>query len=534
MDESRTKNTLDDLADLFLTGTHPRTAAPLSSTSLEGPAPLRLPPKPAQYARPQASRDTATPREFQEAPTLRLHNSDLLDEAPPVRREPRNATVNVEAVVLGNLPGFGAPWLTQYAHHLARKNGPIGLLHADGQTIDMEVITASDAPVREVKLAQVIREANPKTVAQAVRILAHGNNPVLNWLVHLSEPDSALSKRIAKQVTRWTLVTGADDAAVVAGYRLIKQLLDQTNASLHKLGVMVMGTEGEPAQRAADKLNTAAGHFLATPIALVGTLRQMTPVGREDLGTFDNADNHWPEVLSLFQSQTPRAETQRTARAQDVLDEAIEAPAFAEAFDKVFGKRDNANTTASPVANATQKTPPPPPEVTPPPEVVPEVTPEVQDIKPAMASPVPNDAPAPNPIDPHSHPADSDLAQFLTSAPGSVPLQARCPRHPQTQIILDQQGALHLLRKVGSGSLRDAVIDLIEARSWVNEHLALLQLTQRQMRFDSQTQPVLHLFTEDAKTAVALVGRLGSFVKLHLLQSVTLGRDTTWVSTELN
>jgi hypothetical protein len=62
----------------------------------------------------------------------------------------------------------------------------------------------------------------------------------------------------------------------------------------------------------------------------------------------------------------------------------------------------------------------------------------------------------------------------------------------------------------------------------------LLQLTQRQCRFDATAEPVLHVFTDDAKTAAALVGRIGAFVKLHLLKQVEVGTESTTVSMELN
>jgi hypothetical protein len=82
--------------------------------------------------------------------------------------------------------------------------------------------------------------------------------------------------------------------------------------------------------------------------------------------------------------------------------------------------------------------------------------------------------------------------------------------------------------------LREAVVELIEARAWVREHADLLAMTQRQLRFDAQAEPVLHLFTDQARLAAALAARLGEFVRLHLLKRVTVGAASAWFSTELN
>jgi hypothetical protein len=122
-----------------------------------------------------------------------------------------------------------------------------------------------------------------------------------------------------------------------------------------------------------------------------------------------------------------------------------------------------------------------------------------------------------------------------------VALAARCPKHRQTQIVLDEHGVLHLLRRHESDgsedaalALRSAVLDLIETRAWVREHAELIAMTQRQCRFDADAEPVLHLFTGEAKLGAALVGRLGEFVRLHLLKEVRVGKQSTWFSTELN
>ena len=42
-------------------------------------------------------------------------------EVPPLE-------LHIEALFMGNLPGFGGPWLTQYAHRVAKARGPVAVL----------------------------------------------------------------------------------------------------------------------------------------------------------------------------------------------------------------------------------------------------------------------------------------------------------------------------------------------------------------------------------------------------------------------
>jgi len=126
------------------------------------------------------------------------------------------------------------------------------------------------------------------------------------------------------------------------------------------------------------------------------------------------------------------------------------------------------------------------------------------------------------------------IAMLAASLHGGVALEARCPRQPDTPILLDQNGTLHLLQPQINTDLCANIVDLMEARDWVSEHIDLLALTQRQCQFNLESEPTLHLFADDAKTAVSLIAKLGPSVKLHLIQEVTVGLQSTWVCTDLN
>ena len=144
------RSSIDELADLYLTGVHAPSAAAAQRDPLEGPAPIRLAPKPAMQggagsavldAQPMLAEQTRAKSakdsdNAQSHPILRLTEGD--DDDTPA--QPRRAGADARAVVLGNLPGLSGPWLTQYAQVLAQSRGPVAVLHVDEETIDLELV----------------------------------------------------------------------------------------------------------------------------------------------------------------------------------------------------------------------------------------------------------------------------------------------------------------------------------------------------------------------------------------------------------
>lgn len=138
-------------------------------------------------------------------------------------------------------------------------------------------------------------------------------------------------------------------------------------------------------------------------------------------------------------------------------------------------------------------------------------------------------APTPRVLTPQP---ELDLVALIAQGPGALddpmPLDARLPDQPDTQLAVDAHGTVHLLKK-GSGVVSEDVMQLIEAGQWVRQNLELIALTQRDHDF-VDTPPMMHLLTDQA---TQLTGKLAGQIKLHLLQQVTLGKETGWFCTPL-
>lgn len=546
-------STLDELAGLFLT----EPADPLPSAAsdapppredpLGGPAPIKLSPKltpgvagapatPASFGpslgnEPDehllelltgavpvdaGSAEEPEPARDESSPSLRWTGHDEVDLTNPPRR-PEPARARAEAVLLGNLPGMAGPWLTQYAQLLAQHGGgrrSVAVLHLDGDRVDLELIEPTvrrdddDPAARAPGLRVPPGGFGDRDLVDLLDQLCRtGPAPVGTVLLH-ADPRRERAERLI-DLADWTLVSGADDAALAAAGRLVRGLLDQDpRVAAVRLGLMVAGSDADTSQHAADRLRRDLGGRLDTAPQLVGYQQQMIPARCRILGSFDGIDAQWPRLTAWLSALQPPAGS-------------IAAPA-AEA----------APTPAHEPAAARPTLPP----LDAPVEV------------PARG----HDAAAPEAdrfaeagIDAGFHAApdlfaliDTD-ARTTASIPGGVALEARCPSAPDAQLALDAAGRLHLLLRHDSdtGDLptpREAIVELVAVRTWARQHRQLLQLTERSRRFDPDADPVLHLFTDRADLSVELVSRLGGLLKLHLLRDVAVGSEHTWFCVPLS
>ncbi len=548
MDDTRTEETLDALADLFLTGTgttgaavRPGGAAPGMSDQLNGPAPIRLAPKRVPPPRRPESGD--------EPPRLRLRRDDedhpepsaavaapVTDDSGTFEIDAAPVEAVVEATLLGNLPGFGGPWLTQYAQLLADEHGPVVILHADDQRVDAELIQPGGSNALsgfEFAAAADAGDESVPVVEMLNVLLRLQPTPVRMILVNLLG-DTSRSHLGAMRL--WTLLTGTDDMATVAAYRLLKQSFEsvQVKDGPPSLGLMLMGSDEAASRAAAAKINATASEFLKAPAPLVGHLQRMGPVNVKQLGSFALTPAVWPALAALFDAVMPSL----PAIAAPVEVEAKVKPRIADAVrpPRPQARREPAAVVARPQPPIKSKAQQPPaPMASPRPAPAPE------------PAPVPAPAPAAVPASvakPAAIGDDPDLASMLLDTAGGalegVAIEARCPRHGSVQFMLDATGQLHLLKRHsfdrdGNGDgVRAALLELIEAEAWSREHRHLLALASRPHALNDAARPRLHLFTDRADLVTPLIGRTDLPLKLHLLQEVDLPTGSAWFCTPLS
>ncbi len=487
---------------------------------------------------PHRSDDAA---QASESPRLHLADETPQDASPPrPRRVAPDAPPRLEVVILGSLPGFGGPWLTQYAHHLAqRDNAPVAVIHLHPRQTDVELVTSgaqpgqhpSQGPAHALPPAPESGTIEPSQLAALLQGTSAG-------LIHLGEIEQLQELGPLLGQTRFTILCGAYDAAVVDAFARIKQILAALpgDAGKASLGVMIMGSDQDKSLATLRKLNAAAGDLLTTPIELSGWRKRMEPLQTRPLASLATEGDRCRQLVAVLAeiNKTRPATASRPAVAQTgdemnddlemsaadirsaLLDDEDEDAAGASEPRGVSPRSENPRPTSRNAASAEPQRKHDTPPLS--------MRGQSRDVSLGSTN---------RGLTPCGSDGGPDLSRFLADD-HTIALEARCPKQPLTELRLDDKGLVHLLHHVRDGANPQEVFtDLMATASWVRENFDLLRLTQRQCRFDHEAQPVLHLFTDQARAAAAMVAPLGHLVHLHLLQRVRLGEHTTWCCAEL-
>jgi len=387
-------------------------------------------------------------------------------------RASARTAVRFEGVILGHLPVLAAAWVPQLARHLAEQGGhPIALLRLQGGQVWIDLVAPQGVPgERDARPILSLNAAIAAAVAQASLWLVRVDEP--------SEPDLFAMPELAAV----TLLTGADDAAVVASYRTIKALCegvlsagDSDQGARPVLRLAVMGADDDRAGEAEQKLQRAATTFLGRgiePAIRVGKIRPS--------------------------SSRPLYRGEAVEGVARVL-ERIRAAASAGSGDSS--------------------------------DVIPQAAPALPMIEPARGQRAP--VPRPRPV---AEPRPAPSVRLASRLPGLVSLDATCPYADGVELASDAAGSLHLLaatnRVEGEGSTGEAVRSLLTAASWADAHAPLLAQACPTLRRSAEgPSPMLHLMTEDPRSARGLID---TGVRLHLLAAVDVDGRTGWVCRDLN
>ncbi|USO00102.1 MAG: hypothetical protein H6810_05420 [Phycisphaeraceae bacterium] len=227
---------------------------------------------------------------------------DRWEDEPEAENDDARSTV-LEAVITGHLPVRGAVWVRAYAASVARAEGvPVVLVRVTPDRTSVELVgTSADAePVGDI--ATAIRAAG----------CAAGH-----WLLHFDELDQAGLLR-AGLIDRVTVLSGADEPAIVSAYRLIKSMGEQP-VPLHgepaRVGVAIVGADPSNTTRATGRLVDATRQFLGLTLEVRPGVPRVQSASAALLG--DSAQRYEPaDVLSMIVDGPREALAARPATPQ--------------------------------------------------------------------------------------------------------------------------------------------------------------------------------------------------------------------------
>ncbi len=365
----------------------------------------------------------------------------------------RDAANRVEALVLGHLPVRASLWVRQYAARTA------------------DVIDGAVALVRLARGGASIERHTP------VGVRADGVPPGYDrWIVRVEEVDQPALLRLGKRVDRVTILTGADDAAVIAAYRLLKGLVAEYDGTIGEgegpeLAIAVAGAEPARARAAERRLVDAAQRFLGRELLVGPAVMKAGPTNVTGMGQWEGASGV-DELLERIRSGEVLEEPEHRTPAPRavVVTRPVAAP----------------NATASRIGGVASRT---------------------AERREAF---------------------DDDLPPPLASlVRGLRATDLRCPSAPEVELATDEDGGLHVLTRFGREGLDAAVT----AAGWARVNAMLLARCVEGLSETSAREPTVHVGGDDARELRSLAD---STVKLHLVRRVEARGGGVWVCDPLN
>ena len=409
----------------------------------------------------------------------------------PAKTETRPTSHPIEGVLLGHLPVSVAAWPMQYARVLSTsRDQPVMVVRLAGNTLLIDLVGSCEDPKWPAP-------PNTCTKDSLEGVLTHARAISCHCIIRVDEVDECCLWD-TPGIDSLALLTGSNDAAVVACYRSLKTLASHAQQNEHplpRLHLVVMGSNQEQSEHIHERIARAAGAFLETSLGDPTIIESLAPTRSHNL-------YHGPRhmsldaIVKLLKTVPPGREAPSDSHVPTEPIEQVESASVltdSHEFRSDLNQSPSAAHSNAPISSDTADAVPP--------------------HSPAAAPPSPPAPPAP-------------LARLCRPL---VPLESRCPFVPLVELATDAQGRLHLLaaslEKRPELSCTHAVENLLIVRNWAREHASLLVRAEPQLlsaqppQSDSSIMACtvniqLHLLTDDMRQARAIAATpiLVSFV----------------------
>ncbi len=402
----------------------------------------------------------------------------------------------VRGLVIGHLPVMASAWVREYARHLARENGhPSALLRCRDDEAAIELIGPEAPGGHAGSLVGAIREADRHAGAWIVRVDDASEHCLVG----------------CEAIETLTVLTGADEAAIVGTYRSVKALAPQDGGldRLPPVELVIMGAAPERAKACGERLCKTIETFLGRGVRVSAIIPRINASAGD-------------RVETLYGG--PAGDVASTLR---VLSEALDGEGPVEG-----------STSQDAIASPTE-------DVREFPHESPEAEPDPVVSRLGAVTMAPRETAARRsiapPEAPRVHVAPAEPAAVTSARPrlsgmigGLRSLGMICPLAEDVEVAVDARGVLHLLASGDEdASPQLALARVTMASAWATQHRKLLSvLAEREAAsLDADATPACHVFSEDARSLRPLPD--GS-ARLHLLVPIRVSADTHWHCSDLN
>lgn len=413
-----------------------------------------------------------------------LAASETTDRTRPDRR------VSVSALILGHLPVMASAWPAQHARVRAEESGePVVIARLSRGVLTLESFGAQGPaqPVQSQSAALAWAAAHAESV-----------------LVRVDEADEA-ELATAGAVDQLVFLTGADDAAVVACYRKLKNIADRAKGTrpLPKSRLTVVGTNASRGRLTHERIARAARAFLDAELLEPVIVDRVAPTRGRLLYRDATTLTMHSLLAALHGSPSDHATAPvgpEPAVPTHAAPELPAAPCPAPAAEPAIESFEHQDPiVSSPVIDA--------------------------DL-PTLSLPTDSVSPRPArsssttlPTDPGTDRPGGVLSSFV---PGLLPLESTCPVAPDVTLAYDAAGVLHLLAASLSQrpnlSSEAPVRSLLRASAWARSHAMLLKRAEPRLAADAADHAEMHLITDRPREALAV---LDTPIRVHLAAPVS-------------
>ncbi len=387
----------------------------------------------------------------------------------------------IELIVLGHLPVRATLWARQYACGVAKSNEEVvALVRAASGSTAIDLITGRE-PERAMGCADI---------ESALGVIDERADRVVVRVDERLEPE--LLDR--PEVSTITILTGADEAAIVASYRLVKTVDATLNDRYEdvddapQLRIAVMGSPKDQAEDARYKLQNAVESFLQRDVEIVIGSGRIDATGTTNIFR-DTRSHHAGDMIDGLVALAHETEIreEQTRREPPVIE--------SRAVD------------------------------------IEDVTPKSATIKPATK---PKADAGTNPDSKQAPQAPQFRDGLCALLDGIRPIETRCPKAQGVEMGMDEDGRLQLI--ACDADCHAALERLYTAQSWAREHFGLLLRAEPGLQFPSadprdDSDAVMHLISHEP---AALRGIYDTPVRMYALARVRVGGVIAQVATPLN
>ncbi len=408
----------------------------------------------------------------------------------------------IEAIVQGHLPTFAAAWVTQYARSRAEEmRSAVILLRVRQGNASVECIFPSGTPSISMTQSDSISDAINLAAGMGARY----------WIIQTDEVNEPDLWQL-EQVNRITILTGADEAALVACYRALKGIAQTTTPeSETDIHIAVLGAAPEKAAHAIDRVTRAGDNFLGRRVT--GSLAA-AKIGAGTASTLYRSSSDLPHLREVVETIAslpkpklteplpPSAPTSTPVASSGTREQAVrqEMAALRELHRQEAAQDFDENEAVPASHHARENT---------------------NDVVSDLHDPVPVSRP-------------TSLVALIDDIEA---IGINCPSAGGVEFGIAPDGRLHLVAHV-DGELNSghpsnqsrAVEDLFVAAAWAISHAKLLLSTYVAIRLDNTLHaPILHIITTKPRDARRL---LDTNIRVHLV--LRASEDQPWIAMELN